>query len=240
MWAVNHGNNNSWTYYTGWLFVASVLNLVGYLLNMPAMFALTAAIYYVAFPILLASCEGIRAIPHSQRSNEARADYGGSVVLLIGAALSFFGAPFGGLSWGSIIDIVMLVVVAVFDIIGAAIFANLGGPGSQFAAQIFVILAIFALGILFGSRGLLYAACVLATTFFMFILPNAGFGTNNNSTTRKATAAATMSFIGMVITAFWVVISLHVFREDSDLLDGGDAAATNNTNANANKGQNQA
>lgn len=219
---------------TGWLFVATVLNLIGYLLNWPSMFALTATIYYVAFSVMLAQGEAYRRT--SPKNNSIRAAYAGIIIELIGAALSFFAVPFGGLAWGSILDVIMLIVVAVFDIIGAAIFANMNNTGT--AAGIFVILAIFALGILFGARGLLYASCVLATVSFMTILPGAFNVDKSNSAGRKQVAACVMTFIGMMLNAFWVVVTLHVFREDNDMLDGGDESTTTNTannNATANK-----
>jgi len=216
IWATQDGNNNTLTYWSAMLFVASVVNLVAYIFNASVAFAFTATIFFIGFSGLLANAELFRRAGLGNQSRDGKAVYAGTIVLLIGVTLSFAGLPFGAFGWATIIDLVVLGVVAIHDIIGGALFANINDANTS--AQIFIVLAIFAIAILFASRTMMYTTLVLATIILMTVLPR-GFGPRGNSTRRKEVAGAAITFAGMLVKSLWIIISVHFFRHDVDRFD---------------------
>jgi len=183
-----------------------ILNLLAYFFGMPLIFAWMAVLFWVVGPQCVQTLDAARRT--SPKNDDIRAVLGGGIVEIIAAAVSFFGVPSDGFHYTSIIDLIALAVIAVFDIIGGAILANLNQH--IFATQVFICLCIFAVAICFGSRGLMYAALATNTILFATLL-NGAFIND-----KKSRAAYSLSWIGVTLTTIYAVICVSIFRLEPD------------------------
>jgi hypothetical protein len=217
-----NGGNSGVSYYSGLLLLIAILNLVGYILGYPLVFAWSAVIFWVCAPSLMEQADSLRRVQN--KNDDQRAALAGIIILIIGSATSFFGVPSEGLNWNSIIDIFVLCIVAVCDIIGGAILANVNNHVQS--AQVFIILCIFAIAIIFGSKSLMYAAMILATILWATLLPNAF----NSNQAKKVTAGIVIAWIGQLITFCYGFFVIAVGRKEEDKFEENDGSSNKGSN----------
>lgn len=193
------------SWWSGLLVLLTILNFVAYLLGLPLTYALTATVFFAAAPSLMAFADGLRRTP---KNDDVRAAFAGTIILLIGSAISFLGVQSEGLHWSTIIDLIVLIVAAVLDIIGGAILANIGS--TALSAQVYLILIIFAVAVVFGSKSLMYATMILSTLLWVALLPGA-FGQSG-----KIAAAYVISWLGMFVSMIWSFTVIAVNRAEKD------------------------
>ena len=201
------------------------INFAGYLLGIPLAFAWMAVLYWAVAGSCVEQLDALRRT--SPKNDDIRAAMAGGILLITGSALSFLAVPSDGFGWSSIIDLIVLAVVAVFDIIGGAILANI--RAHVLSTQIFVLLAIFAVAILFGSKSLMYTTVALSTLLFATLLsPTFGGGVP-----KKTRAAHVLAWIGVTISMVWGVISIAVLREEKDKFEEEDGSSSSKGSNNA-------
>jgi lysylphosphatidylglycerol synthetase-like protein (DUF2156 family) len=206
------GQTSSIGYFSALLVIIAIFNFLGFLLGFPLVFAFTAACFWAAAPPLMDFANQLRiALNNGARNNTNRAGLAGLILLFIGSILSFFCVPSERARLGLVLDIIVLCVVAVFDIIGGAILANLNLTSAS--AQVFIVLGIFAVAIIFGSKSLLYVSLVLSTILFTILLPGAFGGSD------KSKAAYVIAWLGMLFTFVWCVIVIQIIRGENDQFD---------------------
>jgi len=206
IWAVLDGANSTLSYWSGLMVLIPIFNLVAYIFGLPLIFAWTAVLFWVVGPQCVLTLDGVRRT--SPKNNDLRAVMAGGIIEIIAAAASFFGVPSDGFNYSSIIDLIALGVVAVFDIVGGAILANINQH--IFSTQVFICLCLFAIAIVFGSRGLMYATLAVNTILFATLL-NGAFGGDS-----KSKAAFSISWIGVTITTIYAIICIAIFRLEPD------------------------
>lgn len=215
LWSVMGGATSSLGYFSALLLIIALFNFIGFLFGWPLIFAFSAACFWAAAPPLMDYANQLRiAIHNGQKSNANRAGLAGLTILFVGSALSFFCVPSERARLGLVLDIIVLCIVAVFDIIGGAILANLNI--SSTSAQVYIVLGIFAVAVIFGSKSMLYVSLVLSTILFTGLLPGA-FGSSS-----KAKAAYVIAWIGMLITFVWCIYVIQIVRGETDQFEDND------------------
>lgn len=235
----------------------AVLNLVGYICNIPAIFTWTAALFWTVAPTLFAFADSQRSTisdltpfnsTGSQRS-ELRADMAGLVFLFFGSIGSFFCAPMQAVEFNLGMDVIVLIVVAVFEIIGGALIGNCGwiaqhyglGTASGYitdASALFIVLSFFGYAILMQSKALINASLILSAIMWCKFLPMAYVPTANASFppvfgapevatgSPKESAGYVLAWIGLTITSLFCVFLLATkYAEDIPDAPPADAPA---------------
>jgi len=192
--------------------MATIFNFVGFFVGLPLVFSVTATIFFAAAPGLMQTAQVLHNAPST---NDVRAALAGIIILLIGSGISFAGVPTEGIYLSSIVDVIVVVFAAVCDIIGAGILGNIGAV--TLAAQVLIILVLFAVAVFFGSKSLMYATMILSTLLWVNLLPNS-FGNSG-----KFSAAYIISWIGMTVSMFWSFVVIAVNRAEKDAFEDAEA-----------------
>lgn len=211
LWSAMGGQKAPEGYNSGLLVIAAALNLVGFLCGLPILFAFTSVLFFACAPPLMATADGLRRAP--TKNDDIRAGLAGIIILLIGVGITFAGVPSEG-RYSTIIEVFIVIAAAVFDIIGAGLLGNIGQI--TVAAQLLIILCIFAVATVFASKSLMYVTMVLSTLLFCSLLPNSFVGNAN----KKQTGGTVIAWIGMVISMVWSIIMIAIIRGEEDCFDG--------------------
>lgn len=251
IWAVQNKIYGTQLGYTGYpstiLFLVAVLNFIGYVWNMPAIFTWTAAMFWAVAPALFGGANNDRLLlaswipsPFTDTAHSwVQTEEAGYVILFFGSIVSFGCAPMQAPAFALGLDIILLIAVAVFDIIGGALIGNLGAESAKYlggagvyviySSEVFIVLVFFAYAILMQSKALVNASLILSAIMWCTFLPiayqptaQATWSPSSTGTpataddSDKQTAGFTLAWIGLTLTVLFSVFLLSTKYADEE------------------------